>query len=75
MAITVALVAIVALSVILGAALPIALEQIGLGASNAATTIQVLMDIAGVWIACACLRGLLDSHIDALPALLTPVLA
>ena len=59
-AITVALFLIVALSVVLGAALPIALEKAGLGASNAATSIQVVMDVSGVLITCAVCAALLE---------------
>ena len=44
----------------LGAALPIALEKAGLGASNAATSIQVVMDVSGVLITCAVCGYLLD---------------
>ena len=51
--ITVALFVIVNISVVLGASLPFFLDKIKAGPSNAATTIQVLMDIAGVAITCA----------------------
>ena len=51
---------IVALSIVLGAALPIFLEKINAGASNAATTIQVVMDVSGVLITCAVCGYLLD---------------
>jgi len=45
---------------VLGAALPIALEKAGLGASNAATSIQVVMDVSGVLITCAVCAALLE---------------
>ena len=51
---------IVALSIVLGGALPIFLEKINAGASNAATTIQVVMDVSGVLITCAVCGYLLD---------------
>ena len=51
---------IVALSIVLGAALPIFLEKLNAGASNAATTIQVVMDVSGVLITCAVCGYLLD---------------
>ena len=45
LAVAASLFLIVALSIVLGAALPIFLEKINAGASNAATTIQVVMDV------------------------------
>ena len=48
------------LSIVLGAALPILLEKLGAGASNAATTIQVVMDVSGVLITCAVCAALLE---------------
>ena len=53
LAVAASLFLIVALSIVLGAALPIFLEKINAGASNAATTIQVVMDVSGVLITCA----------------------
>jgi hypothetical protein len=60
LAIATSLFLIVSLSIVLGAALPILLEKLGAGASNAATTIQVVMDVSGVLITCAVCGYLLD---------------
>ena len=60
LAVAASLFLIVALSIVLGAALPIFLEKINAGASNAATTIQVVMDVSGVLITCAVCGYLLD---------------
>jgi len=60
LAITASLFLIVFLSIVLGAALPILLEKLGAGASNAATTIQVVMDVSGVLITCAVCGYVLD---------------
>ena len=62
-AITVALFLIVSISIVLGAALPILLDRIGAGASNAATTIQVAMDVSGVAITCLVCSTLLDGQV------------
>jgi cation transporter-like permease len=70
-AITLALFLIVFLSVVLGAALPILLERLGVGASNAATTIQVVMDVSGVLITVVVCQALLDG-ISPLQALFAP---
>ena len=59
-AITLSLFLIVSISIVLGAALPIGLEKLGAGASNAATTIQVIMDVSGVLITCAVCGYVLD---------------
>eukprot|EP00629_Pelagomonadales_sp_RCC1024_P000840 CAMPEP_0119296706 /NCGR_PEP_ID=MMETSP1329-20130426/50708_1 /TAXON_ID=114041 /ORGANISM="Genus nov. species nov., Strain RCC1024" /LENGTH=311 /DNA_ID=CAMNT_0007297643 /DNA_START=147 /DNA_END=1078 /DNA_ORIENTATION=+ len=59
-AITLSLFIIVSISIVLGAALPIGLEKVGAGASNAATTIQVIMDVSGVLITCAICGYVLD---------------
>ena len=47
LAVAASLFLIVALSIVLGAAFPIFLEKINAGASNAATTIQVVMGVPG----------------------------
>ena len=60
LAVAASLFLIVALSIVLGAALPIFLEKINAGASNAATTVQVVMDVSGVLITCAVCGYLLD---------------
>jgi Mg/Co/Ni transporter MgtE len=52
LAICAALFAIVLVSAILGAALPIGLARAGLDAAHAGPTIQVIMDILGVLISC-----------------------
>jgi Mg/Co/Ni transporter MgtE len=70
-AITLSLFLIVFLSVVLGAALPILLERLGVGASNAATTIQVVMDVSGVLITVVVCQALLDGVLP-LQALFAP---
>eukprot|EP01038_Epipyxis_sp_PR26KG_P011536 gene11536-15452_t len=62
-AITIALVSIVLISIILGASLPILFQLIGLDPANTSTTIQVIMDIAGVLITCLVATTLLDTSI------------
>eukprot|EP01124_Arcella_intermedia_P034163 TRINITY_DN8418_c0_g1_i1.p2 TRINITY_DN8418_c0_g1~~TRINITY_DN8418_c0_g1_i1.p2 ORF type:complete len:188 (+),score=24.43 TRINITY_DN8418_c0_g1_i1:43-564(+) len=51
-AISASLMGIVFVSVILGSSLPFFIDKLGLDASNAATCIQVIMDILGVAITC-----------------------
>mmetsp|Transcript_20233 Transcript_20233/g.59161 ORF Transcript_20233/g.59161 Transcript_20233/m.59161 type:complete len:331 (-) Transcript_20233:180-1172(-) len=58
--ITLSLVAIVVVSVITGAFLPILLEKIKQDAAHASTTVQVVMDISGVLIVCGVSAFLLD---------------
>lgn len=60
-AITLSLFCIVFLSVVLGSLLPSLLDKIGAGPSNAATAIQVVMDILGVFLTCSICTLLLDS--------------
>lgn len=64
-AIALALFAIVLLAGILGSLLPIAFNSAGIDAAHASTTIQVAMDIVGVFVTCAVTAWLLDS---ALPS-------
>eukprot|EP01039_Chlorochromonas_danica_P010494 gene10494-11625_t len=64
-AIALALFAIVLLAGILGSLLPIAFNSVGVDAAHASTTIQVAMDIVGVFVTCAVTAWLLDS---ALPS-------
>ena len=72
LAVALSLFLIVFLSIVAGAALPVLLERLGAGASNAATTIQVVMDVSGVFITCAVCAALLDGRLayllDSLPA-------
>ena len=51
-AITMALMIIVFMSIVLGALLPFALQAVRLDPAHSSTTIQVMMDIAGVLITC-----------------------
>lgn len=51
---------IVTISIITGAMLPLLLERLGLGAQNASTSIQVIMDILGVVLTCAISSLLLE---------------
>lgn len=59
-AISLALYATVFLSVLTGAILPLVMESLGFDPAHAATTIQVIMDIAGVLILCAVCTTFLD---------------
>mmetsp|Transcript_18324 Transcript_18324/g.55311 ORF Transcript_18324/g.55311 Transcript_18324/m.55311 type:complete len:191 (-) Transcript_18324:150-722(-) len=53
MAISLSLFTIVSTSIILGAILPILLHRLRVDAAHAATSVQVLMDVLGVFITCA----------------------
>lgn len=70
-AISVALCAIVFISIVAGAGLPLLLERLKLDAAHASTTIQVVMDISGVLITCAVSALLLEGplSLDHLPLL------
>lgn len=59
-AITIALMCIVFISVIIGAVLPILLNLIGIDPAHASTSIQVIMDISGVLIICCVATVVLD---------------
>lgn len=59
-AISFSLLFIVFTSVVIGTTLPFGLAKIGVDPANAGTTIQVLMDILGVAIACATCHFVLD---------------
>ena len=61
-AIVVSLVTIVMVSVLIGAALPLLLQKVGADPAHASTTIQVLMDILGVYITICVAVLLLDSN-------------
>lgn len=65
-AITISLFCIVFISVIVGALLPQLLDKIGAGASNAATAIQVVMDIIGVLLTCSICTLLLEKNASPL---------
>lgn len=62
-AITIALISIVLMSVVVGALLPLIFQTIGLDPANSSTTIQVIMDISGVLITCMVATTVLDSSI------------
>ena len=64
-AITIALVSIVLMSVVVGALLPLLFQKIGLDPANSSTTIQVIMDISGVLITCVVATTVLDSSIGS----------
>ncbi|KAL6768542.1 hypothetical protein ACKKBF_B11140 [Auxenochlorella protothecoides x Auxenochlorella symbiontica] len=59
-AIALSLLLIVNTSVLVGTALPFALARLGVDPANAGTSIQVVMDVMGVLITCACCRLVLD---------------
>jgi Mg/Co/Ni transporter MgtE len=65
-AISMSLFLIVVTSVLLGAALPFGLAKAGVDPANAGTTIQVLMDCAGVLITCVCCHYVLDTFAASL---------
>jgi Mg/Co/Ni transporter MgtE len=65
-AISMALFLIVVTSVLLGAALPFGLAKAGVDPANAGTTIQVLMDCAGVLITCIVCHYVLDTFAASL---------
>ena len=60
-AISIALMTIVLISVIIGALLPLLFQLLHLDPANSSTTIQVIMDISGVLITCLMASLLLDS--------------
>jgi len=62
LAITLSLFVIVVLSILVGAGLPFLLDKLKAGPSNAATAIQVIMDIAGVLITCSIAVAILRIH-------------
>eukprot|EP00547_Thalassionema_nitzschioides_P007175 CAMPEP_0194219762 /NCGR_PEP_ID=MMETSP0156-20130528/26802_1 /TAXON_ID=33649 /ORGANISM="Thalassionema nitzschioides, Strain L26-B" /LENGTH=328 /DNA_ID=CAMNT_0038949555 /DNA_START=87 /DNA_END=1073 /DNA_ORIENTATION=- len=64
-AITTSLVAIVLVSVILGATLPLGMKMVGIDPAHSSTTIQVLMDILGVTITVCVSGAMLDSGLPA----------
>jgi len=64
-AITTSLVAIVLVSVILGATLPLGMKMVGIDPAHSSTTIQVLMDILGVTITVCVSGAILDSGVSA----------
>ena len=61
-AISLSLMMIVSVSVVLGAALPFACRRVGLNVEHAAPTIQVVMDITGVFITCAVCSAFLPTR-------------
>lgn len=63
LAVTAALAMIVFTSVCLGAVLPLLLKRLGVDPAHSSTTIQVAMDILGVYIAVFVSKALLDSAI------------
>ncbi len=63
LAITTALMAIVLISIILGALMPLLFQLAGVDPANSSTTIQVVMDITGVLLTCLTATTLLDSAI------------
>lgn len=60
-AISLALMTIVFLSIVVGALLPLFFQLIHLDPANSSTTIQVIMDISGVLITCLVATSLLDT--------------
>ena len=53
---------IVSISIVAGSVLPLLLDRVGAGASNASTTIQVIMDILGVLLTCGVCTVLLETE-------------
>jgi Mg/Co/Ni transporter MgtE len=66
-AISISLLAIVMSSVVLGTALPFALSRVGVDPANAGTSIQVVMDILGVFITCVTCNLILVQFASSLP--------
>ena len=66
LAITAALTTIVFTSVCLGAVLPLILKRLGVDPAHSSTTIQVIMDILGVYIAVFVSKIILDSPVGSL---------
>jgi Mg/Co/Ni transporter MgtE len=60
-AITCSLISIVFISIVLGSLLPVILFFLKLDPAHSSTTIQVIMDILGVYISCAVSTFLLDT--------------
>jgi Mg/Co/Ni transporter MgtE len=65
LAVTASLSAIVFTSVCLGAVLPLILKRCGVDPAHSSTTIQVVMDILGVYIAVLVSKLILDSPVGA----------
>lgn len=61
-AITISLLLVVCTSIGLGAVLPILFDRVGIDATHASTTIQVVMDILGVLIVCAISQAIFGSE-------------
>jgi cation transporter-like permease len=62
-AICIALMVIVFISVLTGAVLPLALHHLGVDPAHSSTSIQVIMDISGVMISCSVATALLDTQV------------
>jgi Mg/Co/Ni transporter MgtE len=60
-AISLALLCIVLISIVVGVLLPLLFQRIGLDPAHSSTTIQVIMDISGVLITCLVASALLDN--------------
>lgn len=60
-AITIALSAIVTMSVVVGALLPFVFQKLGVDPANSSTSIQVIMDISGVLITCLVANAVLHT--------------
>ena len=67
-AIAASLLAIVFISIVVGASLPLLLHQLRLDPAHAGATIQVIMDLAGVLITCMVCSVLLRSEVLTLDA-------
>ena len=63
LAVTASLSTIVFTSVCLGAVLPLILKRLGVDPAHSSTTIQVIMDILGVYIAVFVSKSMLDSPV------------
>ena len=64
-AVTLALMMIVGISIVLGAILPLLLQMIHIDPAHSSTTIQVIMDIMGVMITCAVANLILHTKLGA----------
>lgn len=69
-AICIALMVIVFISILTGAVLPLGLQYIGVDPAHSSTSIQVIMDITGVLISCSVATALLDTQIGKMILLL-----
>lgn len=65
-AITLILMVIVFISIVMGALLPLLLQQCRLDPAHSSTSIQVIMDISGVLITCSVASSLLDTPVGRL---------